>query len=203
MQQPTVYVVDDDESVCRAICRVLTAHQHQAVSFYSAETFLSRVNLNSGPACLVLDLSLPAMDGKTLQQTVRDRLPVIVLTGQTDVMTAVGAMAAGAIDFLLKPVFDQQLLLAVERASKIAVRQFEDRRELEALLAKVRLLTRREREVMELISEGWRNKEVAFELGTVEKTIKVHRANLMRKLEVNSLPALVRAADKLKEIAQA
>jgi FixJ family two-component response regulator len=149
------------------------------------------------PGCLVLDLQMPEMSGLALQDTLSDVLPVIILTGHADVSKAVLALRAGAIDFLEKPVGDTVLLAAVARGCHCAVETFAHRQELHALQHKLERLTRREREVLAWIVTGRRNKQVASELGTVEKTIKVHRAHVMQKLEVDSLPALVRIADKL------
>lgn len=196
-----VYVVDDDDSVRRAITRVLGAHGYPAVAYASAREFLADADLDIAPACLVLDLQMPDMDGLALQQDLQRQLPVIFLTGHADVARAVMAMQAGAIDFLEKPVSDVQLLAAVAKGCECAARHFACQRELRALRQKVDRLTPREREVLSWIVTGYRNKQVASQLGTVEKTIKVHRAHVMQKLEVDSLPALVRIADRVGMVA--
>ncbi len=195
--QPTVCIVDDDDSVRRALARMLGAHRYHTACFESARHFLDGVDLDSVPICAVIDLQMPDMDGIALQQAMSRRVPVVILTGHADVGKAVQAMQAGAIDFLEKPVQDMTLLTAVERACECAMDQFVRRAELKVLRQKVERLTPREREVLAWIVSGLRNKQVASELGTVEKTIKVHRAHVMQKLEVDSLPALVRIADKM------
>jgi len=195
--QPTVCIVDDDDSVRRALARMLGAHRYHTSCFESARHFLDGVDLDSVPICAVIDLQMPDMDGIALQQAMSRRVPVVILTGHADVGKAVQAMQAGAIDFLEKPVQDMTLLAAVERACECAMDQFVRRAELKVLRQKVERLTPREREVLAWIVSGLRNKQVASELGTVEKTIKVHRAHVMQKLEVDSLPALVRIADKM------
>ncbi|RDK07664.1 DNA-binding response regulator [Cupriavidus lacunae] len=195
--QPTVCIVDDDDSVRRALARMLGAHRYHTSIFDSARHFLDEVDLDGAPACAVIDLQMPEMDGIALQQTLSQRIPIVILTGHADVTNAVQAMQAGAVDFLEKPVQDQLLLRAVERACERATEQFARKTELRLLKQKVERLTPREREVLAWIVSGLRNKQVASELGTVEKTIKVHRAHVMQKLEVDSLPALVRIADKM------
>ena len=193
---PSLYIVDDDESVRRALVRMLGAHGYHAIAFESAARFLDEVDLEKGPACLVLDILMPDMDGMALQRLVSARIPVIILTGHADVAKAVLAMQAGAIDFLQKPVAGDALLPAIARACEAATAWFARTREMKALRQKLDRLTPREREVLAWIVTGRRNKQVASELGTVEKTIKVHRAHVMQKLEVDSLPALVRIADR-------
>ncbi|WP_425267444.1 response regulator transcription factor [Cupriavidus lacunae] len=176
---------------------MLGAHRYHTSIFDSARHFLDEVDLDGAPACAVIDLQMPEMDGIALQQTLSQRIPIVILTGHADVTNAVQAMQAGAVDFLEKPVQDQLLLRAVERACERATEQFARKTELRLLKQKVERLTPREREVLAWIVSGLRNKQVASELGTVEKTIKVHRAHVMQKLEVDSLPALVRIADKM------
>lgn len=193
----TVNIVDDDDSVRRALGRVLTAHGYAVAMFPSAEAFLDEADLDAGPACVLLDLLMPDMDGLMLQQGLQGRVPVIFLSGHGDVTRAVQAMQAGAIEFLEKPVSDTDLLAAVEKGCACAAEHFALQRELQSLRQKIQRLTPREREVLTWVVTGIRNKQVASELGTVEKTIKVHRAHVMQKLEVDSLPALVRIADRM------
>ncbi|WP_317889558.1 MULTISPECIES: response regulator transcription factor [unclassified Cupriavidus] len=189
--------MDDDDSVRRALGRVLTAHGYAVAMFPSAEAFLDEADLDAGPACVLLDLLMPDMDGLMLQQGLQGRVPVIFLSGHGDVTRAVQAMQAGAIEFLEKPVSDTDLLAAVEKGCACAAEHFALQRELQSLRQKIQRLTPREREVLTWVVTGIRNKQVASELGTVEKTIKVHRAHVMQKLEVDSLPALVRIADRM------
>jgi FixJ family two-component response regulator len=197
----TVYIVDDDDSVRRALGRVLGAHGYFTSGFASASQFLEEADLESAPGCMLLDLQLPDISGIDLQQALCSRIPVIILTGHADVASAVLTMQAGAIDFLQKPVSDVQLLGAVARGCECAASKFAQARELRDLQKKVDRLTPREREVLAWIVTGCRNKQVANRLGTVEKTIKVHRAHVMQKLEVDSLPALVRIADRMGMVA--
>ncbi|CAG9185814.1 response regulator transcription factor [Cupriavidus pampae] len=193
----TVYVVDDDDSVRRALSRLLIAHGYRVTTFASAQAFLDEADLDGAPACVLLDLQMPAMDGLMLQQGLQRRMPVIFLSGHGNVARVVQAMQAGAIEFLEKPVSDTQLLAAVEKGCACAAENFALERELQTLRQKLQRLTPREREVLTWVVTGIRNKQVANELGTVEKTIKVHRAHVMQKLEVDSLPALVRIADRM------
>ncbi|CAG2139831.1 response regulator transcription factor [Cupriavidus plantarum] len=193
----TVHIVDDDDSVRRALGRILTAHGHMVSTFGSAQAFLEEADLDAGPACVLLDLMMPGMDGLMLQRVLQRRVPVIFLSGHGDVTRAVQAMQAGAIEFLEKPVSDTDLLAAVEKGCVCAADLFARERELRILREKIDRLTPREREVLTWVVTGIRNKQVASELGTVEKTIKVHRAHVMQKLEVDSLPALVRIADRM------
>lgn len=197
----TIHIVDDDDSVRRALGRVLGAHGYFTAGYASASQFLDEVDLESAPGCMLLDLQLPDISGIDLQQALCSRIPVIILTGHADVPSVVRTMQAGAIDFLQKPVADVQLLAAVARGCDCATRQFALARELRDLQKKVDRLTPREREVLAWIVTGFRNKQVANRLGTVEKTIKVHRAHVMQKLEVDSLPALVRIADRMGMVA--
>jgi len=198
---PHIYIVDDDDSVRRALGRVLAAHGYLASGYASARQFLQEADLESMPGCVLLDLQMPEVSGIDLQQAVCSRIPVIILTGHADVASAVATMRAGAIDFLQKPVSDTQLLQSVSKGCECATHQFAQRRELRDLQKKVDRLTPREREVLAWIVTGCRNKQVASQLGTVEKTIKVHRAHVMQKLEVDSLPALVRIADRMGMVA--
>jgi len=189
--------VDDDDSVRRALSRLLIAHGYRVTTFASAQAFLDEADLDGAPACVLLDLQMPEMDGLMLQQGLQRRMPVIFLSGHGNVARVVQAMQAGAIEFLEKPVSDTQLLAAVEKGCACAIESFALERELQTLRQKLQRLTPREREVLTWVVTGIRNKQVANELGTVEKTIKVHRAHVMQKLEVDSLPALVRIADRM------
>ncbi|WP_066742310.1 response regulator transcription factor [Cupriavidus sp. D384] len=197
----TIYIVDDDDSVRRALGRVLGAHGYLTAGFASASQFLEEADIDDTPGCVLLDLQLPDISGIDLQQALCSRIPVIILTGHADVASAVLTMQAGAIDFLQKPVSDVQLLAAVNKGCECATRQFAQASELRDLKKKIDRLTPREREVLAWIVTGFRNKQVANRLGTVEKTIKVHRAHVMQKLEVDSLPALVRIADRMGMVA--
>ena len=192
-----VYVVDDDASVRRALTRLVRSAGHEAQAYGSAREFLEHADAGRTPACVVLDVQLPDLSGLELQRELDARLPIIFLTGHGDIAMTVGAIKAGATDFLTKPVRDRDLLRAIEQALMHSVEISKSMRELEALRTRVGRLTVREREVMNLIVLGRLNKQVACELGTVEKTVKAHRARVMQKMEVGSLAELVRIADRI------
>ena len=194
-----VFVIDDDALVVRSLERVLQQHGLDVEVFTSATTFLNRAWYD-GPACLLLDLRMPGIDGLDLQQTLLSRgvsWPIVFFSGQGDVSSATRAMREGAVDFLVKPVDEPQLLQAVERAAERAMALHERRRLEQDARERLARLTKREREVCELVARGLLNKQIAYELGTVEKTVKVHRGRMMRKLEVDSVAALVRLLSRL------
>jgi FixJ family two-component response regulator len=200
LPNPKVFLVDDDNSVLRALGRLIKSAGYEVQTFVSAREFLDSGDFQNGPACLVLDVRMPGLNGLDLQrelQATNETLPIIFITGHGDIPTTVRAMKAGAVDFLPKPLKDAVLLRAIEQALARAVRDQAERRELEALHQRLDTLTPREREVMALVVRGLLNKQIAFELGTVEKTIKVHRARVMQKMGVDSLAELVRVADKI------
>jgi len=195
----TVFLVDDDVSVRRALARLIKSAGYQVRSFASAQEFLDGATAGEGPACLVLDVRLPGLSGIDLQrelQRTRLILPIIFITGHGDIPMTVSAMKAGAVDFLQKPVREAELLRAIEQALARAVRERAELKEVKDIQSRVEKLTAREREVMNLVVRGWLNKQIAFELGTAEKTIKVHRARVMEKMRVDSLAELVRLAEK-------
>lgn len=191
-----VFVIDDDDSVRRALARLIRSAGHSVEVFASAREFLAEVDVDAHPACLVLDVQLPDLDGLQLQQQLGATLPVIFLTGHGDICMTVRAMKAGASDFLTKPVRDTDLLQAVEHALESATQRFASRCERNTLRQRFNRLTPREREVMALVVTGRLNKQVAGELGTAEKTIKAHRARVMTKMEVTSLAQLVHMVDR-------
>jgi FixJ family two-component response regulator len=197
----TVFVVDDDDSVRRALTRLVKSAGYAVQAFASARHFLEywRVT-NEGLACLVLDIRMPGLSGLDLQHELlasNTLLPIIFITGHGDIPTSVKAMKEGAVDFLPKPVKDKDLLNAIEQALARADHNLRERKELEDVQRRLKTLTSREREVMTLVVRGLLNKQIAFELGTVEKTVKVHRARVMKKMEVQSLADLVRSAEKV------
>ena len=196
--EPTVYLVDDDPDVLKSIGRLLDAAGFRIRAFPSPQSFLESFD-PAAPGCVVLDLAMPGISGLELQSVLDSQgsaLPIVFLTGRGDIATSVHAMKRGAADFLTKPVEDDQLIAAVRDAlarDKVARSvQAERDRVAETLAA----LTVREREVLERIVAGRLNKQIAAELGTVEKTIKFHRANLMRKLGVRTLADLVKLAER-------
>jgi FixJ family two-component response regulator len=195
---PTVFLIDDDASVRRALARLIKSAGYQVQTFVSAREFLDSMPDRAGPACLVLDVRMPGLSGLDLQrelQAANATLPIIFITGHGDIPMTVKAMKDGAVDFLPKPVKDKDLLRAIELALARSVRERAARDELEEIQSRVEKLTAREREVMSLVVKGWLNKQIAVELGTVEKTIKVHRARVMDKMQVESLADLVRTAE--------
>jgi FixJ family two-component response regulator len=196
----TVFLIDDDPSVRRALARVIKSAGYHVQTFVSAGEFLNTMPNAPRPACLVLDVRMPGLSGIDLQRELgltNIVLPIIFITGHGDIPMTVKAMKAGAVDFLPKPVHDADLLRAIGQALARAVH---DRAELDAaqdIQSRFEKLTPREREVMRLVVKGWLNKQIAFELGIVEKTIKVHRARVMDKMQVGSVAELVRAAERM------
>jgi len=189
-----VFAVDDDPIVLRAIERMLRSHSIAVEGFTSPAAFLARPSYE-GVSCLLLDLKMPGMSGLDVQAAMIANgisMPIIFLSAQSDVPSTVRAMRGGAIDFLEKPVDEDQLLAALERArlqSMAMRRQQQLQRDTEQRLAR---LTKREREVCDLVAAGLLNKQIAVELGMSEKTVKVHRGRVTRKLDVDSVAALVR-----------
>lgn len=194
----TVFLVDDDSSVRRALARLIKSAGYQVQTFVSAREFLDRMP-EAETACLVLDVRLPGLSGIDLQRELQRTnliLPIIFITGHGDIPTTVKAMKAGAVDFLPKPVRDTELLRAIEQALARAIHDRAQLDEAKKIRSRVEKLTAREHEVMSLIIKGWLNKQIAFELGIGEKTIKVHRARVMEKMEVDSVAELVRLAER-------
>jgi len=194
-----VFVVDDDPAVLKALSRLLLSAGYEPEPFNSPTEFMSRYNPDT-PGCLVLDLSMPEVSGLELQHWLaqtKSPLPVIFLSGRTDVTASVKAMKEGALDFLTKPVEDMVFLQTVERALRRDREARRGRAEQTALLARLGLLTPREREVMDGVVAGKLNKQIAADLGTVEKTVKVHRARVMDKMGAQSVAELVRLAERL------
>jgi FixJ family two-component response regulator len=194
-----VFVVDDDPSVRRALSRLLKSAGLRAEAFASAEAFLVQA-LPDVPACVVLDVRMPGLDGLELQRTLAERdarLPIVFITGHGDIPMTVQAMKAGAVDFLPKPFNDQALLSAVRQALARDMAARRTGAELTELRQRAESLTRREREVMAMVTRGMLNKQAAHRLGVAEKTIKVHRAQVMRKMGADSLAELVRMGEKL------
>ncbi|MCY0853848.1 response regulator transcription factor [Cupriavidus sp. D39] len=196
---PTVYVVDDDDAVRRALMRLIRCAGYLVEGFGTAREFLDSGASNDCNACLLLDVQLPDLNGLELQRELNGAgrpLSIVFLTGHGDIPTSVRAMKAGATDFLVKPVCDSDLLSAIESALGRASQARASRIEIEAIYSRIDRLTQREREVLTLVVEGRLNKQMACEPGTAEKTIKVHRARVMKKMEAHSLAELVRISDK-------
>ena len=194
-----VFVVDDDPSVCTALKRLIRSVGIEAVTFASARDFL-RATRPDVPGCLVLDVRLPDLSGLNLQENLTEAkidLPIIFITGHGDIPMTVRAMKGGALEFLTKPVKEQDLLEAIQRGIEQHRHQLAQRAEACELQRRYDSLTPREREVFPLVTSGLLNKQIAAELGASEKTIKIHRAQVMRKMKAESLAHLVRLAEKL------
>jgi FixJ family two-component response regulator len=191
-----VHVVDDDQSVRTALSRLLRTAHFDVRSYASAREFLERPG-DDGVGCVVLDLNMPGTSGLELQDAlVRDptALPVVFLTGHGDIPASVRAMKAGAVDFLIKPVDRGRLLSAIDVALARDVERRRQRDHMAAIQARFAALTPREQEVFDLLVTGMLNKQVGAALGTTERTVKAHRAQVLRKLGVDSVAELVRVA---------
>jgi len=196
----SVFLVDDDASVRKALTRLIRSAGYEVQSFASARDFLDSGLRSEGSACLVLDVRMPGLSGMDLQrelQRAKAILPIIFITGHGDIPTSVKAMKEGAVDFLQKPVKDKDLLKAIEQSLARAARDQSQRQEIAQIQKRVESLTPREFEVMSLVVAGMLNKQIAFKLGTVEKTIKVHRARVMKKMDVDSIAELVHLTGKI------
>ena len=196
---PIVFVIDDESAVGVAIKRLLHSVGLEARHFTSASEFL-RAKRPDAPGCIVLDVRLPDLSGLDLQQELAKAnvdLPVIFVTGHADIPMTVRAMKAGAVEFLTKPFREQELLEAVQRAISRHRQTRDQRASMRVLQSRYELLTPREREVYPLVASGLLNKQVAAELNASEKTIKVHRGQLMQKMEAHSLSDLIRMAEQL------
>jgi FixJ family two-component response regulator len=197
---PTVFIIDDDAGVRDSIQDLVESVGLHAEVFATAKEFLTGER-RDGPSCLVLDVRLPDTSGLDLQQKLRRAgvaIPIIFITGHADVPMTVKAMKSGAVEFLTKPFREQDLLDVIQRALGRDRRVRESRRQLDELEKRYGTLSAREREVMSLVVSGLLNKQIAAELGASETTVKIHRGRVMQKMQANSLPDLVRMADKLK-----
>jgi FixJ family two-component response regulator len=189
-----VFAVDDDPLILRAVERMLRSNNIGVEVFTSPAAFLDRTPYD-GVACLLLDLRMPGLSGLDVQSAMSRKgisMPIVFLSAQGDVPSTARAMREGAIDFLEKPVDEPQLLAVIERARVQALAVYEQQRRAREAEERLARLTKREREVCDLVAAGLLNKQIAYELGMSEKTVKVHRGRLTRKLEVDSVPALVR-----------
>jgi FixJ family two-component response regulator len=197
---PIVHVVDDDDSVRTAVVRLLQVAGYEARGYASASEFLLGGSDRSAPGCAVLDIRMPGASGLDLQAALarlEAPLPIVFLTGHGDIPTSVHAMKAGAVDFLTKPVRREALLAAVEAALARDAERRAAREGVRAARTRYESLTPREREVFAGIVAGKLNKRIAAELGTAERTIKAHRAQVMQKMRVGSVAELVHIADQL------
>ena len=202
MQQnrPTVFVVDDDELVRAAIQGMLKAAGLHVFTFGSPQEFLDNKRLD-GPSCLILDVRLPGISGLDLQRELVQagvQIPIIFITGHGDIPMSVQAMKSGAVEFFTKPFQNQHLLDAILQALERDRLARQHQKELDELRRRYESLTTRERQVMALVISGKMNKEIAYELGTSQPTVKIQRRQVMRKMKADSVAALVGLAAKLE-----
>jgi FixJ family two-component response regulator len=194
-----VHIVDDDESFRTSLVRVLTAAGYSVVEYSSGETALKSILRNETRGCVLLDVRMPGIGGIELQERLAERsLPIVFMSGYSDLPTTVKAIKAGAEDFLVKPIGAQELFNTIERALGRYDRERAAAGRTMALLALMSKLTQREQEVLDLVVLGRLNKQIAFELGTSERTVKAHRHNIMAKLQVSSVAELVTFVDQVK-----
>lgn len=195
-----VYVVDDDASFRTAIERRLRIAGYEVETYSSAQLLLDRVPAAERPGCILLDVRMPGLSGLELQSRLIELgsiLPIVFVTGHTDIPATVRAIKAGAEDFLTKPASSEQLIAAIERALARYEIQRSQRGRLDSIVAHLARLTPRERQVFDLIVRGKINKQIATELGTTERTVKAHRHEVMEKMQVHSLAELVSSAERL------
>jgi len=198
--KPTIFIVDDDPSVRESTELLLKSVGFNVKTFVSAQDFL-KANLQEDLGCLILDVRMPGISGLDLQEklvSAKTPLPVIFITGHGTVPMSVRAMKAGAVDFLQKPFEEQDLLDAINRAITQQRERKSKKDEADKLQQRLKALTSREYEVFSLLVTGMANKEIAHKLGTSERTVKAHRAQIMEKMNAGSLADLVRFAEKLK-----
>jgi len=193
-------VIDDDASFRTAVARRLKLAGYDVETYSSAQQLLDRLPAAETPACILLDVQMPGLSGLELQSRLTERgstLPVVFVTGYADTPTTVRAVKAGAEDFLAKPASSEQLIGAIERAMMRYESTRHQQSELGSFRRLVTTLTRRERQVFDLIVRGKINKQIAFELGTTERTVKAHRHQVMEKMQVHSFAELVSNAERL------
>ena len=197
---PTVVIIDDDRGMRQAIEDLVESVGLRAETFASGEEFLSRRH-TSGPSCLILDVRLPQMSGLDFQRRLTEtgmQIPIIFVTAHGDIPMSVRALKSGAVEFLTKPFRDQDLLDAIQQALQHDRAAQVQQAEIHALQERYHALTPRERQVMALVVSGMLNKQIASEIGASEATVKIHRGNVMHKMQAGSVVDLVRMADKVK-----
>ncbi|CAG0909782.1 unnamed protein product [Cyprideis torosa] len=194
-----VYIVEDDASFRKSMERLIRKAGYEVEAFGTANEFLTSADIRY-PGCLLLDVQLPDTDGLTLQQTLNEKcsiLSIVFMTGQGSIPMGIKAIKSGAVDFLVKPFKSDELLTAVREALERSTNGAAEALEKDSVNALLKTLTPRENEVLRYVIAGKLNKQTAFELGTCEKTIKVHRSRIMKKTKVSSLADLVRLAQKV------
>ena len=195
----TIFVVDDDAAVRRSLTRLLCSVGWNAEAFASADDLLERAPI-TGPGCVLLDVQMPGMNGLELQARMSEAgisLPVVFLTGKGDIPMSVHAIKHGAVDFLVKPVEEAVLFQALDQAISRQVAEACNRQCRDSILARLALLSAREREVLEQVLQGRLNKQIAFDLGIAEKTVKAHRGRVMEKMEAHTVAELVHMCDSV------
>ena len=196
---PTVYVVDDDAAVRRSLLRLLCSAGWNVEAFASAGDLLQRAPIR-GPGCVLLDVNMPGMNGLELQNRMDQAgipLPVVFLTGKGDISMSVQAMKHGAVDFLVKPVEETVLFQALEEAIARQVAEAATRNNHDGIRSRLDRLSEREREVLEQVLQGRLNKQIAYDLGIAEKTVKAHRGRVMEKMEAHTVAELVHLCDTI------
>jgi FixJ family two-component response regulator len=197
---PTVFIIDDDRGMRQSIQDLVESVGLRAESFATGEEFLKRKRTND-PSCLVLDVRLPQMSGLDFQRRLTEigsQIPIIFITAHGDIPMSVRALKSGAVEFLTKPFRDQDLLDAIQQALQRDRAERDRQAEIHDLQGRYDALTSREREVMALVVSGMLNKQIASEIGASEATVKIHRGNVMHKMQAGSVADLVRMSDKLK-----
>jgi FixJ family two-component response regulator len=200
--QPTVVIIDDDPEIRSALQALLETVNLRAALFASASEFLTSKR-PQGPCCIVADVRLPGLSGLDFQQELtreNSSIPIIFITGHGDISMSVRAMKAGAVEFLTKPLYDQDLLDAIQSALRRDRSRLEHERTRADLRTRYETLTTREREIMALLASGRVNKQIAAQIGISEVTVRLHRGQIMQKMHASSLADLIHTADKLKPL---